>query len=113
MSSSNLKTERNGGETVASVEAKVRDHGLVKLRDSEAKSLVHLASEAASETGSLVHDLHRAIYDREATTSDAELQQVLEEALVCFQTADHYLRMLGSVLDERDGSGKWPKEPPF
>jgi hypothetical protein len=114
MSSSNLKTARNGDEAVATVEGKVRDHGLVKLRQSEAKGLISLASDAASETFALVHDMHKVLYDRENTTSDAELQRVLEEALTCFQVTDHYLRMLGSVLEERSGSGLWPpREPPF
>lgn len=113
MPSSNLKTAGNGGETVATLERKPPEYGLAKLRDREAHGLISLASDATSETSSVVHAIHGAIYAREAKVSDAELQQMLEEALTCFQAADHYLRMLGSVLDERTGSGLWPKEPAF
>ena len=43
-----------------------------------------------------------AIYDRDSNQSPAaQLQDRLCEALTCLETTDHYLRMLGSVLDER------------
>ena len=58
--------------------------------------------------------MHGLIYDADkADAPDARLQQSLEEALTCWQTADHYLRMLGSVIDERTGDSQapWPAIP--
>jgi len=64
-----------------------------------------------------------AIYDRDHHNPPAaQLQDRLCEALTCLETTDHYLRMLGSVLDERaetqdrteqDGDPENPGEPPF
>jgi hypothetical protein len=39
-------------------------------------------------------------------------RQQLEEALTCLQTADHYLRMLSDIIDERaaDSPAPWPTD---
>jgi hypothetical protein len=77
-----------------------REHGLAVLRSKESKSLISLAQDALSQTHDVGYQLHKAIHGYEPGTSDAPLEQMLCEALACLETADHYLRMLGSVLDE-------------
>jgi hypothetical protein len=77
-----------------------REHGLAVLRSMESKGLISLAQNALHQTCDAGHDLHAAIYGSEPGTSDAPLERLLCEALACLETADHYLRMLGSVLDE-------------
>ena len=54
------------------------------------------------------YQLHKAIHGYEPGTSDARLEQLLCEALACLETADHYLRMLGSVLDELTAQNSSP-----
>jgi hypothetical protein len=99
-----------------------RREGLAALRDSEAKNLIGLVCDANRATSEVAHDLFDAIYDRETKTPAARLQDQLCEALTCLETTDHYLRMLGSVIDERaetqdrteqDGDPEDPGEPPF
>jgi hypothetical protein len=99
-----------------------RREGLAALRDSEAKSLISLVLEATRATSEVTFQMHSDIYDRESKPSAAHLQDQLCEALTCLETTDHYLRMLGSVLDERaetqdrpeqDGDPEDPGEPPF
>lgn len=90
------------------------EHGLAALRAKETRSLIGLACDAISETSRITNDLHGLIYEMDdADAPDARLQQSLEEALTCWQTADHYLRMLGSVIDERTGEcqAPWPADP--
>jgi hypothetical protein len=77
-----------------------REHGLAVLRSMESKALISLAQDALSQTHDVGYQLHKAIHGREPTASEAPLEQLLCEALACLETADHYLRMLGSVLDE-------------
>jgi hypothetical protein len=77
-----------------------REHGLAVLRSKESKSLISLAQDALSQTHDVGYQLHRAIHGYEPGTGDAPLERMLCEALACLETADHYLRMLGSVLDE-------------
>ncbi len=82
-----------------------------------------LVCEANRTTSAVAHDMFDAIYDRDSKKSPAaQLQDRLCEALTCLETTDHYLRMLGSVLDERaetqdrseqDGDPEDPGEPPF
>lgn len=58
--------------------------------------------------------MHSLIYKPDdADVPDARIQEFLEEALSCWQAADHYLRMLGSVIDERTGDSQapWPADP--
>ena len=88
-----------------------RDYGLAVMREKETKALISLACDCISETARLTHEMHTVIYDRNTKVSDAELQQQLDEALSCWQTADHYLRMLDSVLEERNGDSPVPWRP--
>ena len=75
------------------------DHGVMALRDIEAKGLIALACEANHETTRLAHDLHDAIYGGDGPSERAEA--LLDETLTCLQTAEHYLLMLGSVFEQR------------
>ena len=97
----NQITAVSDGEDTAQRPAAKREHGLAVLRDREAKALISLGMDALGEAHSVGHDLHQAIYDRDASTPGAELQEQLAELLTCMEAAEHYLLMLGSVFDER------------
>ena len=88
-----------------------RDYGLAVMREKETKALISLACDGVTETSRLTHEIFGVIYDRDTKVSSAELQQQLDEALGCWQTADHYLRMLDSVLEERNGDSPVPWRP--
>ena len=88
-----------------------RDYGIAVMRDKEMKALIGLACDCISETSRVTHEMHGVIYDRDTTVNTADLQQQLDEALSCWQTADHYLRMLDSVLEERNGDSPVPWRP--
>ena len=101
-----------------------REHGLAKLRATEARGLIRLVSEADYEGGEVLHALHELIYSNWDSASKAELEGLIAEVQICMQAADHYLLMLGSVIDERedtsheqqdqdDGDPEDPGEPPF
>ncbi len=85
-----------------------REHGLAVLRSMESKALISLAQDALTETHDVGYQLHEAIYGRESKPTGAQLEQLLCEALACLETADHYLRMLGSVLDELTAQNSSP-----
>ena len=87
----------NGGDTTS----ERNGHGLRKLRDREAKALIGLGVDALNEACSLGHDMHSAIYDKNASTASyPHLQEQLAEVLTCLETAEHYLFMLGSVFED-------------
>jgi hypothetical protein len=88
-----------------------RDYGIAVMRDKEMKALISLANDCISETSQVAHKIHGAIYDRNAKADSLQLQRQLDEALSCWQTADHYLRMLDSVLEERNGDSPVPWRP--
>jgi hypothetical protein len=101
-----------------------REHGLAQLRATEARGLIRLVSEADYEGGEVLHALHELIYSNWDSASKAELEGLVAEVQLCMQAADHYLLMLGSVIDERedtpreqqdqdDGDPGDPGEPPF
>jgi hypothetical protein len=110
MTSTIAQDASNGAAKKETKPAK-RDYGLAVMRDKEVKALISLASDCISETAQVTHKMHSAIYDRDTTVTAAELQQQLDEALSCWQTADHYLRMLDSVLEERNGDSPVPWRP--
>jgi hypothetical protein len=99
-STTKIQAAGNGGTTTEPAPAR-REHGVAVLRSIESKSLITLAQDALSETHSVGHELHQAIYAHEPELSDEQMEETLCEALTCLETADHYLRMLSSVLDER------------
>jgi hypothetical protein len=107
MTSSIAKKLSNGTET----EPAKRDYGIAILREKETKVLIGLACDSIREAQQVTHEMHGVIYDRDTKVDGAELQQQLDEALSCWQTADHYLRMLSSVLEERSGDSPVPWRP--
>jgi len=94
-------------------------YGLMVLREKETQSLISLACDALSETREVLHDLHQDIYGYgEAVERDSrERLQVLNEALSCLRTTEHYLLMLSSTFKEQDqdqgGLGPCPVVPAF
>src|SRR5436190_13167954 len=90
----------NGADTGTAGERKPREHGMTVVREREAKALISLGMDALGEAHHLGHQLHSAIYDKEASTSNTELQDTLAEALTCMERAEHYLLMLGSNFEE-------------
>jgi len=93
-------TAASDGEDTALRQATERTYGLAVLRSREAKALISLGMDALGEAHSVGHDLHTAIYDRNNSAPGAELQDQLAEVLACLETAEHYLLMLGSAVDE-------------
>jgi len=95
------------------------DHGLLVLREKETQGLISLACNALSEGREVMHDLHQALYGYgEAADGDSfDRHQVLNEALSCLRTTEHYLLMLSSVFKEQDqdqgGLGPCPVVPAF
>jgi hypothetical protein len=95
-------TTASDGKSTAGRQPQERRHGLAVLRCDEAKALISLATEAISQTHSVGHEMHTLIYDRDGQFRPDKLDCLLTEALACWETADHYLRMLGSVLADYD-----------
>jgi hypothetical protein len=96
------------GGTPIRVSATACGDGLVKLRCLEAKGLVSLVTEALSQTHSVGHELHALIYASDGEFDPARCDGLVDEALACWQAADHYLRMLGSVLADLDPYSNTP-----
>ena len=90
------------GESTAGRQAPERRHGLAVLRQDEAKALISLACGAMSQTHSVGHEMHTLIFDRDGQFQPGRLDCLLTEVLACWEAADHYLRMLGSVLADYD-----------
>jgi hypothetical protein len=91
----------NSDGTTTSGEREHRLHGVTALRGIEARALISLGMDALGEAHTVGHDMHHAIYDKNASISDADLQDRLGEVLTCMEAAEHYLLMLGSVFEER------------
>ena len=89
-----------GADVSTAGERKPREHGMTVVREREAKALISLGMDALGEACHLGHQLHSAVYDNKATTSNTEQQDALAEALTCMERAEHYLLMLGSNLEE-------------
>src|SRR5215469_14586153 len=90
----------NGADTSTAGEHKSREHGMTVVREREAKALISLGMDALGEAHHMGHQLHSAIYDKEASKNHAELQDTLAEALTCVERAEHYLLLLGSNFEE-------------
>jgi hypothetical protein len=95
-------TTAGGGKSSARRQPQERRHGLAVLRRDEAMALISLATEAISQAHSVGHEMHTLIYDRDGPFRPDKLDCLLTEVLACWETADHYLRMLGSVLADYD-----------
>jgi hypothetical protein len=91
----------DGADTSTAGEHKPREHGMTVVREREAKALISLGMDVLSEAHAVGNQLHGAIYSKESSVSNAELQQMLAEALTCIERAEHYLLMLGSTFDEQ------------
>jgi hypothetical protein len=100
------------GESTAGRQVAKHEHGLAVLRNDEAKGLISLACGAISETHSVGHEMHTLIYDRDGEFQPGRLDCLLTEALACWEAADHYLRMLGSVLADYDPQSGSPLTDP-
>jgi hypothetical protein len=94
----------NGADVSTAGERKPREHGMTVVRESEAKALISLGMDALGEACHMGHQLHSAIYDKEASKSNTELQDTLAEALTCVERAEHYLLLLGSNFEENTPS---------
>jgi hypothetical protein len=111
-----------GGELPADTGQKARPgHGLVVLRGKEGRGLISLACDALHEASDLAHEIHAQLYAQDPA-GDRDLQQLMGEAQACLETAEHYLLMLGSVIEERatardedpdPGVDPWSVEPAF
>jgi hypothetical protein len=105
-------TAASDGESTAGRQPTERQHGLAVLRQDEAKGLISLACEAMSQTHSVGHEMHTLIYDKDGEFRPDRLDCLLTEALACWETSDHYLRMLGSVLSDYDPQSDSPLSSP-
>jgi hypothetical protein len=106
----------SNGEKATAKEAVQPKHGLSVLRDKEARGLVSLISDTLGEALSIVSEIHVAIYhykeDREVSPED--LCRLREDALVGLSTSEHYLLMLGNVLDDQPGDAdQWSQRTPY
>jgi len=95
-------TAASDGDSTAGRQAAKREHGLAVLRHDEAKGLISLACGAISQTHSVGHEMHTLIYSTDGEFQPGRLDCLLTEVLACWEAADHYLRMLGSVLADYD-----------
>jgi hypothetical protein len=100
------------GESTAGRQSTQRQHGLAVLRQDEAKALISLASTAMSETHSVGYEMHTLIYSTDGQFQPGRLDCLLTEVLACWEAADHYLRMLGSVLADYDPQSGSPLADP-
>ena len=89
----------NGGDPAKNEKTQI-EHGLSALRDIESRGLISLVCDALTETHSLAYEMHAQLYAHDPA-DDRDLRQLNDEALSCLQTAEHYLLMLGSVIEER------------
>jgi hypothetical protein len=93
------------------------EHGLMVLRKKEARGLISLACDALSQTSDVIYDLHKALYSvGDAAEGDSrDRLKVLNEALSCLRTTEHYLLMLSSVFEEQDHGepDPWSVAPAF
>lgn len=91
----------NGDRTTAK-EAVQPKHGMSVLRDKEARALVGLVCETLGEALGVANDMHAGIYAyQQVKASQEELCLMRDDALACLSMSEHYLLMLGSVLDDQ------------
>jgi hypothetical protein len=95
------------------------EHGLAVLRDKEGRGLITLACDALYEVSNLAHEMHAQLYATDPA-EDRDLQQLMGETQACLETAEHYLLMLGSVIEQRTPPpdphpdvDPWSVEPAF
>ena len=101
----------NDGDTTSKESERPR-HGLPALREREARELIGLGLDALHEASNVGHDMHAVLYGENATASYPQLEAQLTEATACLETAEHYLFMLGSVLEEHANRNRPPQAVP-
>jgi hypothetical protein len=101
----------NDGDTTSQESERPR-HGLPALREREARELISLGLDALHEATQVGHDMHSVLYGENATASYPQLEAQLTEAQTCLETAEHYLFMLGSVLEEHANRNRPPQAVP-
>jgi hypothetical protein len=110
----------NSGTAKRNGEKAAPEHGLAVLRGKEGRGLISLACDALYETSNLASDMHAQLYATDPA-ADRDLQQLLADTQACLETAEHYLLMLGSVIEERippppdpdPDADPWSAEPAF
>ena len=89
----------NGGDPAREREDQI-EHGLSALRDIEGRGLISLVCDALGETPAWPTRCTPSC-TRMTRLMTGTSSQLNDEALGCLQTAEHYLLMLGSVIEER------------
>lgn len=88
-----------------------REHGLSVLRDKEAKALISFAIDALSEVLGVAHEMFQIMYRTDqAKASQEDLCDMRDDALACLSTGEHYLLMLGSVLEDQTANAGLSEE---
>lgn len=103
------------GNTVSEVTgADEPSYGLSALREAEAQGLIRLACEALRHTSNTAHEIHQIIYRADKAVGNADLAPMITEVRACMGVFDHYLLMLGSVVQEQAAEpDPWTFEPRF
>ena len=113
-------TAASTGDTDQRTDEKVPpERGLYVLRKREGHGLISLACDALYETSNLASQMHAQLYATDPAEGQ-DLQQLMGETQACLETAEHYLLMLGSVIEERTTPpdpdldvDPWSVEPAF
>ena len=103
------------GDKATAKQAAQREHGLSVLREKEAKALISLACDALREVQGVAHEMFGVIYRTDdAKASQEELPNMRDDVLACLSTSEHYLLMLGSVLDDQaNDHDAWAQPAPY
>jgi hypothetical protein len=124
MTSSNITpidaAGRSGDTTKRMDDQALPVYGLFALRHKEGRGLISLVCDALHETSDLAHKIHDQLYAKDLVDYRA-LQLLNVETQACLESAEHYLLMLGSVIEERIPSDPgpdtdtdpWSVEPAF
>lgn len=91
-------------------------YGLSVLRDKEARTLISLICDALEEVLGVTSAMYSAIHNHknEAEASSDELCHMRDDALACLGTSEHYLLMLGSLLDEQaNADAEWAERASY
>jgi hypothetical protein len=112
-----ISAGKNGDTSKRASQEAPPEHGLSVLRGKEGRGLISLACDALSEAFGLAHVMHAQLYAKDPA-DDRALQQLNGEAQACLEAAEHYLLMLGSVIEERTAPpgpevDPWSVEPAF
>jgi hypothetical protein len=103
------------GDKATAKQAAQREHGLSVLREKEARALISLACDALREVQGVAHEMFCVIYRTDdSKASQEELPNMRDDVLACLSTSEHYLLMLGSVLDDQaNDHDTWTQQAPY